>query len=251
MKTKLKSKLLILVSSAMLFFVMGYFVAYLGFPTAQAWVSPLAITFISLPTFYFFCKNLGYKLGLKIILALALFALVFEGQAILTGLPYSEFNYTDKITGKLFGIVPWSIGFAWTPLLIGSAYFMRRYFTKKFPILFILFTSLFLVLVDMVLDPGAVQAGLWTWAQTDGLLFYQIPLMNFFGWFVSGILGSTIFWLLAKDSNFAKLDNPEILTSLIWSNVFWTGVTLFHAQDFVYILGFLIYFLLIREFQKN
>lgn len=223
----------------MLFAAMGYMVSLLGFPSDYAWVSNLFIVIMALPAFIGVIKLQGLKRGLAVVFSLMLFALIFEGQAIYTGFPYSEFNYSDKIAGKLFGIVPWTIGFAWAPLLIGSAIVVSN-FKKLSNFNFILFTAILLVLADLVLDPGATKAGLWIWENTNG--FYGVPLMNFFGWFVSGILGSCIYLFLVKNptNKISKYDKILTTGSLSLTLAFWTGAAIFFGMWLVVILGFLL-----------
>jgi putative membrane protein len=220
----------------MLFAGMGYMVSLLGFPSDYAWVSNLFIVIMALPAFIGVIKLQGLKRGLAVVLSLMLFALIFEGQAIYTGFPYSEFNYSDKIEGKLFGIVPWTIGFAWAPLLIGSAIVVTN-LKNQSKFLFIIFTSILLVLVDLVLDPGATKAGLWIWENTNG--FYGVPLMNFFGWFVSGIFGASIYLLLVKNpkNNISKIDQILTTGSLSLTLAFWSGAAIFFGMWIVFILG--------------
>lgn len=220
----------------MLFVAMGYTLSLIGFQSNYAWVSNLFIVIMALPAFIGIIKLQGIKRGLAVVFSLMLFALIFEGQAIYSGFPYSEFNYTDKIAGKIFGIVPWTIGFAWAPLLIGSAIVVTN-FKKLSNLKFILITAILLVLVDLVLDPGATKSGLWVWKNTNG--FYGVPLMNFFGWFMSGILGSCLYLLLVKNprNKISKFDQILTTGSLSLTLAFWTGAAVFFGMWIVVILG--------------
>lgn len=228
-------KLLIAINSV-IFIFMGYFVAYLDFPSNYNWISTLFIILISLPSFYYFCIKKGIIKGLNDLFILAFFAVIIEGQAILTGLPYSEFSYSDKIAGKIFDIVPWTIGFAWTPLFL-AAIFLTNKFAKNSKTYFIILTSIFLVLFDLVLDPGATSAGLWIWSNSNG--FYGVPFQNFIGWFISGILGSIIYIYMNNDSNSTKF-NSKILVSTIFTLAFWSGANLYFLNVFPLILGLII-----------
>jgi len=230
---KSKTINLLIAISSLLFLLIGYFIAYLNFPSEQAWVSNIFIVLMASPAFYFFLKPYTKRKALTLI-SLFIFAVLFEAQAILTGFPYSEFHYSEKIPGKLFGIVPLSVGFAWTPLLLGAAYVFQKY--KNNFLKFTIFTALFLVLIDLVLDPGATAAELWIWQTNNG--FYGVPLVNFVGWLVSGFIGATIYYFGLKNKN--TILNPLILLSLIFTLTFWTGVAIFHSLHIAVILGLLL-----------
>lgn len=230
MKSKTINLALVIISLILVF--VGYFVALQDFPSQFSWISNKFIVLFAAPAFYFFLKEFTWR-KLITLICLFIFAVLFEAQAIVTGFPYSEFNYTDKIAGKLFGIVPVSVGFAWTPLLLGVAYLVTS--LKLKPLNFVILTALGLVLVDLVLDPGATAAQLWIWQTNNG--YYGVPTQNFFGWFVSGFIGAAVYYfgLRNQKQNF----NPLILLSLLFTLTFWTGVAIFHSLNIVVVLGIL------------
>lgn len=228
----MKSKTLnltLVINSLILVFV-GYFVALQDFPSELSWISNIFIVLFAAPAFYFFLKDFTWR-KLITLTGLFLFAVLFEAQAIVTGFPYSEFNYTDRIAGKLFGIVPVSVGFAWTPLLLGVAYLVSL--LKLKPLKFVILTALGLVVVDLVLDPGATAAQLWIWQTNNG--FYGVPTQNFFGWFVSGVIGAAIYYFGLRNEK--QSFNPLIVLSLLFTITFWTGVAIFHSLNIVVLLG--------------
>ena len=113
-----------------------------------------------------------------VIAVLAVLAIVIETTAILTSFPYGHFDYSDLLGFKLFGVTPWTVAFAWSPLVIGAHAVAARYFDSfwlRVPVIAILLTAF-----DLVLDPGAVRLGFWRYAESEG--FYGVPLSNFAGW---------------------------------------------------------------------
>jgi putative membrane protein len=225
----MNTKLFILITSLIFIFV-GYFISALGFPSEYGYISNIFIVLMAIPSFYYFVKSVGLKKGLTTIVFLIIFAQLIEGQALVTNFPYSEFAYSDKISGKLFGIIPWTIGFAWTPLLLASVFLANQYTKNKYKL--VLISAIILVVFDLVLDPGATAAGLWTWKNQVG--FYNVPLQNFFGWFVSGVIGTAIY--LSQKIDTSKL-NPSILISAILSLSFWIGAAIFYNFIIVILLG--------------
>ena len=55
-------------------------------------------------------------------------------------------------------------------------------------------TGIIAVLLDLFIDPIAVNAGYWVWL-VKGTLYYEIPLLNFVGWFVLMFLAS-LAWII-------------------------------------------------------
>jgi Carotenoid biosynthesis protein len=58
-------------------------------------------------------------------------------------------------------------------------------------------TGLIAVLVDLFIDPVAVAIGYWVWF-VRGNVYYDIPLLNFVGWFVLMFLAPLAWLLIAK-----------------------------------------------------
>lgn len=55
-------------------------------------------------------------------------------------------------------------------------------------------TGIIAVLLDLFIDPVAVDAGYWVWL-VKGTVYYGIPLLNFVGWFVLMFLAS-LGWII-------------------------------------------------------
>lgn len=55
-------------------------------------------------------------------------------------------------------------------------------------------TAIIAVLLDLFIDPVAVKTGYWVWF-VKGTVYYDIPLLNFVGWFVLMFLAS-LGWII-------------------------------------------------------
>jgi hypothetical protein len=55
-------------------------------------------------------------------------------------------------------------------------------------------TGVIAVVLDLFIDPVAVSAGYWIWL-VKGTVYYEIPLLNFVGWFVLIFLAS-LAWIV-------------------------------------------------------
>jgi putative membrane protein len=198
-----------------------------------ALVSTLFVLAFALPSFFALLKWLGWQRGLTALLVLGAFALAIETFAVRTGVPYGPFTYGTKIGTKVFGAVPWTVPFAWTPLLLASMTLARRCTVQ--PYAAILLSALLLVAMDMVLDPGAVAQKFWIWAEPGA--YYRVPLSNFIGWFLSGVVGSVLFSWLAESGVRAKQPPSELLGSAFLILVFWSSVCLWSRLWIAAIIG--------------
>jgi putative membrane protein len=133
----------------------------------------------------------------------------------------------------VFGVVPWTVPFAWTPLLLASMTLARRCTAQ--PYAAILLSALLLVVMDMVLDPGAVAQGFWIWTRPGA--YYRVPLSNFMGWFLSGVVGSVLFSWLTDSGVRGKPPPSNLLSSAFLILVFWTSVCLWSRLWIAAVIG--------------
>ncbi len=197
----------------------GFFVAKIPVRPELAHVSAAFVVLFAWPCYRATIQWLGVREGVRLLVALGVFALALESCAIVTGVPYGHFVYGEKIGARLFGIVPWTVPFAWTPLVCAAIALARRW-TKNSALL-IVFGGLILVAIDIVLDPPAVAQGFWQYAARGA--FYEVPLQNFFGWFLTGSAATA---LVLKSAPRLKSEAPP--AALIGSSLlilsFWTSV---------------------------
>ena len=76
-----------------------------------------------------------------------------------SGLIYMGLNYSSFINNAMITVVS---------------------FQKVIPL--VILAGFLLVVLDMVLDPIAVDENRWSWANPG--TYYGVPLLNFFGWFL-------------------------------------------------------------------
>ena len=230
-------------------FIGTYVASYLFF------ISPLLIpsgvlgfisVIIAIPSLFFFYRWKGLRTTLLVFVILACLVTLIEGFGVLSGFPYGNFFYTDMTGIKLFGVVPWTIAFAFIPLLFGALSIITYYVNAPWKV--ILLTALYLVLIDLVLDPVFVHLGIWVWI-TPGL-YYGVPLSNFIGWFTTGLITTSILLALLKWKQ-RDTGSPPIfiaislvLTMGFWSGyALWAGLVIPFALSLI-IVGFLIFSML-------
>ena len=215
------------------------FIAVIGaFFTNRTELSP-SVSFISaffivgfaIPSYLAWIQSVGLKKGILSLLLLSIFALTIESIGVLTGLPYGRFYYGEGIGYKLFQVVPWTVPFAWVPLVLG-AYTAAQKITHS-TVKKIILTALLLVGIDLVLDPGAFALGMWIWIDTSW--YYGIPFLNFAGWFFSGSIGASMTHLFCTHKS-GKI-STRIYSSTLLTIAFWTTISILNGFSIPAILG--------------
>lgn len=220
-----------LLVAAIFLFISGFFVATFPVKPELAHVSSIFVLFMAAPSYLALCRWVGWKQGVLVLAALAAYAVVVEFIAVKTGLPYGEFEHFDKIGYRLFGVVPWTVPFAWTPLVLASYALAARWTQSTLARLLV--SALLLVAIDLLLDPGAVAQKFWLYSR-DGVLgigplgyrFYDVPLSNFLGWFLTGILASAVLHRSLPASRSDAVPARGLLSSAFLVLSFWTSVAI-------------------------
>ena len=197
--------------------VVGFFVAKVPFDARLAWVSSVAILGFAVPAFAAVLRSAPPRRSVPLLLGLSCFALGIEALSITTGFPYSRFTYSETIGGRLFGLVPWTVPFAWIPLVAGA---LARWGGLE-PRYRVAAAAAHLVAIDLLLDPAAVKLGFWKYA--SGSAYYGVPAQNFAGWVLSGGLAA---WVVVRVGGARPLPVPAG-DSLAMILVFWTSVCAF------------------------
>jgi putative membrane protein len=193
---------------------------------------------IALPSAVALFRYLGPRRAAVSLLALSAFGYAVETVGVATGFPYGPFYYGDALGYKLAGLVPYLLPVSYAPLVVGA---VAATWGASRAHLHILAAALLLVLMDCVLDPGAASLGFWVWP--EGGTYYGVPLSNYAGWLLSGVLAAAIFLATGR---WRSTPPPGLLDSAIIALSFWTGVvillgmilpTLLGIALFAYLLG--------------
>lgn len=166
--------------------------------------------------------------------------LVIEVLGVATGFPFGTYEYDLERLGISALGVPLLIPFAWFMMLYPCWLISRDLFKSRY--LSILTGALLMSTWDLYLDPQMVNEGYWVWF-VDGVATKEIPLTNFFGWFLST---AVIFTLLsfALKPNQSEVSNATPYALLLW---IWLGsflvnivpVSPFFNQPAVAVSGFI------------
>lgn len=205
--------------------ILAFFTTAFPLEAKYQHVSALFVIFFALPCYYGMVKSFGRKSAMLLICCMSIFAVILENFAIQTGFPYGRFAY-GSLLGVTIGKVPWTVGFAWTPILFGayaiSEKIMPRVSTWKKNIL----TALLMTSVDLVIDPGSVRLGFWSWEKTVG--FYNVPWSNFIGWFLTSLIGVLLLRFLIKQRELQSTElSPWMFSSYFLIVMYWTAICFF------------------------
>lgn len=208
---------IVVISLIVFSIISSYFVFRFGI-SAELWIVSVVFMMLFAAPSFISLYIADKKKAVITLVALGIFSLGIESFAIKTGFPYGSFYYGGGLGPKVFGLAPIMVPFAWVPLVIGTYSIASRFMTdwRIIPTVAIL-----LVIVDIVLDPGAYALNVWVW--TPPGVFYGVPLQNYFGWFLSGLIGSAMMLRLFGKSMKAVVSSTAEL-SLILTLTFWTGI---------------------------
>ena len=163
--------------------------------------------------------------------ALALYSYGIELVGVRTGWPYGEFTYGVDLGPMLLGEVPLGLPVFFFPLVLNAYLLVLLLLGPRAKSTFIrlLATLSTVLLIDLVLDPGAVAIGFWGYEQAQ---FYGVPWSNYRGWVLSGAVAVLLF-----DLGFDRAGLRERLTEcefmlddLVSFVLLWGGINLFYAN---------------------
>lgn len=228
----------VLIVAGFIFFLAGLLLVSFDASVDAPLVSAIFIIVLALPSYAALLRWLGLSRGLAVLLAITILPVLVEALAIVTGFPYGSFAYSEGLGYLLFGLVPWTVAFAYPPILLGALTLGAGIAgTDRWR--FILAGAVLVVVFDLVIDPAAVHAGFWYW-ETPGL-YFGIPPVNFAGWLLTGAVYSALFALLAWDRVIDSGGIPVIVAgSSLLIVAFWTGYLIRYGLLFPAGIGVLL-----------
>ncbi len=169
--------------SAMIFFLVFYAVAIVGFNFPET--RPLFLNLTPLALLLSFTGMMIYHEGNFDRKTIGTFLLIFvlgyfaEVAGVLSGRIFGTYHY-DTALGWKFLETPLLIGMNWLMLTYGFATIVRK--SKLSHIAKLVVAASGMVLYDAVLEPSASALQMWTWENG------QIPPQNYTAWFAFSLL---------------------------------------------------------------
>ena len=148
--------------------------------------------------------------------------IVIEIVGVKTGIPFGTYEYDPARLGPTLLQVPLLIPFAWLMMLYPSWLVVNDLVKAKVPA--VLMSALLMATWDLYLDPQMVNEGYWTWF-ASGVPSKEIPISNFFGWFITAAIIFTLVSRFVGDpkSDVSKLV-PYALLLWVWLGSFLVNV---------------------------
>ncbi len=114
---------------------------------------------------------------------LVAYTYAIELVGVATGWPYGTFEYTVSL-GPMLGGVPAALPVFFIPLVVNAYLLCLLLLGSRASNGWLRLSTVIaaVVAMDVVLDPGAVSLGFWSFG---GGAFYGVPLSNYVGWVVS------------------------------------------------------------------
>ena len=97
--------------------------------------------------------------GLALIAGLSVLSMTVEAIGVLTGVPYGWFQYSGSIGTAVIGPVPWTVGFAYVPLLLGACALARRFAACRSFWVQVVLSAVLLVAADWSWTPERPSSG--------------------------------------------------------------------------------------------
>lgn len=212
----------------------AFFMVNVPLPPWSHWLSGLNVILFAIPAFWATRRWLGWRDAIVLWAMLGVYALLIETLAIFTGFPYGHFGYSGLLGAKLFGVTPWTVFLAWTPLIIGAYAVARTLFGNA--VVRIAATALIATCFDLVLDPGAVRLGFWRYASNIG--FYGVPISNFAGWLVTGSIAAIVIEIFLGRVKPLLRVPVQLISSTFLIVFFWTAIAVFGGMVWPAAIGF-------------
>lgn len=154
-------------------------------------------------------KNTWKKLIVFLLIYWGGFFIEYIGTT--TGLLFGDYSYGEVLGWKWLG-VSLIIGVNWYAIVLASVNFARLFFKNKW--LVILIGAALCVVMDLIIEPVAIEYEFWTWHSGE------IPVFNYVTWFIFALIFSGVYVLTVE-----KRNNSAATLYVVWALFF--GILLF------------------------
>lgn len=173
----------------------GLFVNFFGvtLPPAMFWADAFFLSLAAALVFLALARRDGGVRSAGIFFVVAIFTGALEAFGTLTGVPFGQYYYSDRMGWKIGGVLPFTIPLAWWAI-VGSGHFVLRYLFPAWPRLVLsVGVGLWALVHDILLEPFAWKVrGYWSWGTWDAPLS-AVPMQNYATWFVTAaVMGALL-----------------------------------------------------------
>ncbi len=190
-----------------------------------AWGGQTTVVFGALAGILHAMGKLGSRTGLTIFGVSFVVSLGSELLGTYTGLPFGVYAYSGLLGYKILDLVPFNIPTSWFFMLYASLAICGRLLRAKDDSTsrwwWALIAGLVLTAWDVSMDPAMVKTNHWMWSVPDlsgapafqqfigREMFYGMPLTNWLGWLLTGILVARLMLAIVPPTTWARAVAPS------------------------------------------
>jgi len=189
------------------------------------WGGQTTVVFGALAGLLHSVGRLGKKTAVLVFIASFGISLGSELLGTSTGLPFGPYGYTNQLGYKIGGLVPFNIPTSWFFMLYCSLAICGRLLPAKNDGVsrwwWALIAGVVLTAWDVSMDPAMVASRHWLWylPSLEGMPlwqniligghFYGMPLTNWLGWLLTGIIVARVMLMIVPPTRWASDVSPS------------------------------------------
>jgi putative membrane protein len=144
---------------------------------------------------------------------------LIEILGVKTGLIFGNYQYEGALGIKMANVPP-LIGLNWI-LMIYSSITVLQQFRIKNTALVIVIGAICITLLDLLIEPVAIELNFWSWQNNI------VPLQNYIGWFITALLLNAILVIGNSKNNKNALALPIFLMQIAFFGSLYLKILLF------------------------
>lgn len=158
--------------------------------------------------------RIGWRRAAALAAAGTVISLAAELTGTSTGLPFGPYSYTTLLGWRVAGLVPFPIPLSWFYMVYCSLAILGRLLPARDDartrLVWAALGGLTLTAWDVSMDPAmSFATAHWLW-HTSGF-FYGMPLLNWFGWWLTGSVVAFAMVSIARPTAIASRISPSAL----------------------------------------
>ena len=181
--------------------------------------------------------TIGWRRSFGMFVVGSAVALSAELLGTFSQLPFGEYAYTPLLGYRIFGLVPFPIPISWFYMIVGCLAMCGRLLRPRDDNAtkwrWALVSGAILVAWDVSMDPAMVKTAHWVWGDGDLFtrlalppavvafftrdVFYGMPLSNWLGWYVTGVLISRLLLQITPPRLYAERVSPTNLPLALYA----------------------------------
>ena len=189
------------------------------------WGGQTTVVFGALAGLLHSIGRLGRKTAILVFVISFSISLSSELLGTSTGLPFGPYSYTNQLGYKILDLVPFNIPTSWFFMLYCSLAICGRLLPAKNDGVsrwwWALVAGFVLTAWDVSMDPAMVASVHWLWhlPPTDNMPlwqniligghFYGMPLTNWLGWLLTGIIVARVMLMIVPPTTWAEKVSPS------------------------------------------